>query len=192
MKRQRTWLVLVIGAVMLIVVGLIGYSHWQNPKQEIFSVSDQVVKDELLLGPQENAHQLSLLNQRLVNGSQADFFTQWLAGQLTTLVRPNRVQLMATHIHIAKKSLYSLSATRAVVDYRLTVTHIYHPHWSVTTTEVVTMWLSPSGAHGAPSSIWKVYAINFNYDPISFLGQRSSQSYDVWHLENAPAPPHGA
>ncbi|WP_053959571.1 hypothetical protein [Sulfobacillus thermosulfidooxidans] len=190
MRKRRIWLILSAGVAIFVSAGIVGYHRLQEPKQQIFAVTNQVLQAELALNPRESAKQLAMLDQYLVRGSQADFFTAWLYDEMRSLAEQNPPRLASIHMDIAQKAIYSLTASQAIVDYRLTVTHIYKPGGHVNTTEIVTLWLTklPHSSQGAP---WKVYAINFNFDPIDFPGRPDSEGYDTWNLQPAPTPPHG-
>lgn len=190
MRKRQIWLILSAGVAIFVSAGIIGYHRLQEPKQQIFAVTNQVLQAELALNPRESSKQLAVLDQHLVTGSQADFFTAWLYDEMRSLAGQNPPRLVSMHVNIAQKAIYSMTLSQAIVDYRLTVTRIYKPHGQVNTTEIVTLWLTKS-PNSSQRVGWKVYAINFNFDPIDFPNRPDSEGYDTWNLQPAPTPPHG-
>lgn len=73
MRKRQIWLILSAGVAIFVSAGIIGYHRLQEPKQQIFAVTNQVLQAELALNPRESSKQLAVLDQHLVTGSQADF-----------------------------------------------------------------------------------------------------------------------
>ncbi|PSR30877.1 MAG: hypothetical protein C7B43_04270 [Sulfobacillus benefaciens] len=188
---RHRWLIGSFSLALLIPGGILGYHRFQTNSKPLMQISGRVLDTVLNFNAHTAPRQLTVLNRYVVSGSQADFFARWLAGQLTSQSQGSKTRLAATTIHIANESVFSQTATRAVIDYRLSVTHVFRPLSRVTTTEVVTLWLTRQKSPENFRERWKVYAIRFNFDPIDFPGLPPSESYDVWHLKPAPSLPHG-
>lgn len=176
---------LILGSCAIVALGVFVHSDLVAPPQAaVLQTSRAVLNAEVGMNPRV-PQQLTQLTRFLVPGSQAQFLTTWLWQQTARGDTLSGLKPVFTHIAMQSQQIDALSSTRAVVDYRITVTRQFYPRGRQTSQEIATFWLENTQGQ------WRVYGVSFNFDPIDLPGRPDSLGYDTWHLNPAPAPPHG-
>jgi hypothetical protein len=186
---KQAWAVGGAGALLvagLSVVGFHAISVRTATKHQLTSIALQVLRQEALIGSPTPLHAIPrILEQRLVPGSQASLWTQWVWSQ----AHPQpalRYQVRSVLFSPSGISATVNSSTDSTVSLDFVITRRLIPKGQSHVTGAATVFLSRD------QGSWRVYGLTYNYSPTATIAPQSAAlQWDLWHLSPVPPLPQG-
>ncbi|PSR28732.1 MAG: hypothetical protein C7B46_18955 [Sulfobacillus benefaciens] len=177
------------GSGLLVVAGLVGFhaiSVREAAEHQFTSIALEVLREEALIGSPAHLKAVPrLLEQRLVPGSQAALWTQWIWSQ----AHPHpalRYQVRSILFSPSGISATMNSSTESTVSLDFVITRTLIPKGQSRITGAATVFLSRD------QGSWRVYGLTYNYSPQATTTPPSAAfQWDLWHLNPIPPLPQG-
>jgi hypothetical protein len=186
---KQTWAIGGAGVLVfagLAVFGFHAISVRAATKHQLTTIALEVLRQEALIGSPTHLHSLpKILEQRLVPGSQAALWTQWVWSQ--THPHPAlRYHVRSVLFSPSGISATVNSSTESTVSLEFVITRTLIPKGQSQVTGAATVFLSRD------QGSWRVYGLTYNYSPASTITPPSTAlQWDLWHLNPVPPSPQG-
>lgn len=186
---RRLGILITSAIIVIAVTGGVGI-RWALLRQErhqaweTFSSRVLVLTARLGQAGRQGQTVAETLRSLTVPGSQADFFTTWLAGQDALAARHSGFYLSEAKVSASHFSFSTRSETE-VVSFHFVIRRRFYPRGTSTARGTATLWLT------LPPAPLKVQALVLDFTPELPTGGSWPLNPDVWHLYPPPALPLG-